>query len=72
MRPDSSNFFPSPPFRDGCFGGKFDSANGTDGSVGIMFVRAKGCEDKLRTVADGALKFQIGNNPSGPLSGNPP
>ena len=72
MRPDSSNFFPSPPFRDGDFRGESDSTNGTDGPVGVMFVRAKSCKVELRTVADRALELEIGDNPSGPLSGNPP
>jgi len=36
--------------------------------MGIIFVRAKSCEDELRAFADRALKLEIGDDPSGPLS----
>lgn len=67
MRPESSYFVPSPPFREGRFGCESYSANGTDGSLGTAFVGAKSREEKLSAIADGTLKFDVGDNPSGPL-----
>ncbi|GAL60017.1 hypothetical protein EV102420_26_00370 [Pseudescherichia vulneris NBRC 102420] len=67
MRPASSNFIPAPPFRKGIFSSQSDSANGTDGSMGAAFVGAKSREEELSAIADGALKFDVGDNPSGPL-----
>lgn len=67
MRPESSYFVPSPPFRDDRFGNRWLSANGTDGSLGAAFIGAKSREEKLSAIADGTLKFDVGDNPSGPL-----
>jgi len=68
-RPESSNFIPSPPFRKGVSGGQSDPANGTDGSIKGAVIWAKSCEEELSAIADGALKFDVGDNPSGPLIG---